>query len=163
MTVLAETTLSLEAAIEQLINLGENDPVTIAQKLAHQHGGDWVARELAAHWEDILAEIARQRLGSLRRSAIETIGVRARQGSVTKREAVLATLYVPKVGYIKLGDATTDDLLEAAAYRRRLANGLIRWSDWLESLAALLSEQGVGRVRELRGALPDLPAGELGA
>lgn len=161
MNALPEQRLSLEDAINQLISLGESDPLTIARRLPDLHGYEWVALELAAHAEDILAEIARQRLGSVRRNMIVSISERAKQGSVTKREAVLATLYVPKVGYVKLGEATADDLLAAAFYRRRLAQGLVRWSDWLESLAAQVREQGVSRVRELRGPLPDLPAGEL--
>lgn len=152
---------SLEDAIEQLINLGESDPITITRRLANLHGGDWIARELASHWEEIIAEIARQKLGQQRRAAVLTIGARSRQGAVSKKEAVLTTLFVPRLGYIKLGEATAQDLLEAAAYRRRLAVGLLRWSDWLESLAAMISEQAVEKVKELKGSLPDLPAPEL--
>jgi hypothetical protein len=154
--------LSLESAIEQLIKLGEKDPLTIARRLADLHGGDWVARELASHWEEILAEIARQKLGNERRASIVSIGDRSKAGRVTKRDAVLASLFLPSKGYIVLGDATLEDLAEAEGYRRRLASGLNLWADWYRDTRELCETQGVDRVRDLRGSLPPLPPkGEL--
>jgi len=42
--------MSLEDAIAQQINLGQRDPLTIADKCANLYGGDWVAEQLAANW-----------------------------------------------------------------------------------------------------------------
>ena len=162
MSALATQELSLEEAITQLINLGEKDPLTIARKLADLHGGNWVAEQLAARWEDILAEIARQRLGNERRASVHALSERG--AKVTKREAVLASVFIPSKGWIVLGEATREDLAEREAYMRRLAGGLYLWADWFGDLRELLEAQGVEKVRQLRGALPPLPPkGELGA
>jgi len=70
-------------------------------------------------------------------------------------------LFIPSRGYIALGEATDEDLGEAAGYRRRLAGGLIRWADWYDDVRTQLLTQNVLRVRELRGQLPALPSPEL--
>jgi hypothetical protein len=154
--------MSLEDAIAQQINLGQRDPLTIADKCANLYGGDWVAEQLAANWKEILAEIARQKLGNERRSAIHSIGDLAREkAKPAKRDLLLTTLFIPSRGYIALGEATDEDLGEAAGYRRRLAGGLIRWADWYDDVRTQLLTQNVLRVRELRGQLPALPSPEL--
>lgn len=159
MTELATQTPSLEDAIRQMINLGENDPITIARKCADLHGGTWVAEQLAAHWEEILAEIARQQIGNERRAAIVSVGgLRARKGrSIAKRNVLLATMFIPSKGYIALGDATVADLEEAASYRQRMADGLVRWATYYGDLADRLKAQGVDKVSRLKGELPPLP------
>lgn len=163
MSVLPAQRLSLEEAIAQQINLGHNDPLTIARKCADLYGTDWVAEELASHWQEILAEIARQKLGNERRAAIVTLATRAREGKVSKREAVISSLFVPGKGWISFGDATADDLVARESYLRRLADGLNRWADYYAAVRAELETQGVARVRDLKGALPDLPAAEIEA
>ncbi len=153
---------SLDSAIAQLLNLGERDPLTIARKLLDLRGGDWIADQLAAHWEEIITEIARQRIGSERRSTITSLSEFARKGkSAPKREVVLLTIYTPSRGYIAIGDATDADLAEAATLRRKLAEGLFRWADYFDALREQLQAQGVQRVRDLKGSLPELPRPDL--
>lgn len=154
---------TLEGAIAQLIALGEKDPLTIARKLADRRGGDWVAEQLASRWEEILAEIARQRLGSDRRSAVVSLAatVREHDRKPTKRDVLLTSLFVPKKGYVRFGDATADDLDAAQVYRVRLANGLMLWADWLGSVRALMDAQGVAVVKALKGALPEFPSADV--
>lgn len=151
---------TLDEAIASLINLGEKDPLTIARKLVERFGGQWMAEQLAARWEEIVAEIARQRLGSERRSAVVSLTstARDRHGKVAKRDVLLTSLYVPGKMYVRFGDATADDVTAAQAYRVRLANGLIRWADWLGSVRTLMDSQGAAVVKQIRGPLPELPA-----
>lgn len=153
----------MEQAIQQMINLGVKDPLEGARKCVDLYGVRWVAEELAANWEPFIAEAFRQALGNQRRAAIVSIGDRARRGGkVAKREAVLCSMFIPSKGYIALGDATAEDLAEAAAYRRKMADGLHRWADFYESVQALVVDQGVARVRDVRGSLPELPSGGRG-
>lgn len=159
----ALATFSLDQAVAQLISLGEKDPLTIARKLEHRHGHEWVAAQLAERWEEILAEIARQRLGSERRGAIVSLSAQAREqgGKLTKRDAVLTSVFIPGAGYIRLGDLTVAQVAEREAYLRRLAHGIDRWASWFAALGGQMVAQGVERVKDLRGPLPELPAGEL--
>lgn len=165
MTLLPEPrSLDLRDAISQMINLGETDPITITRKLAELRGGNWIAEQLAAHWEEIIAEIARQALGSQRRAAVESIGNLARKARgthVAKRDVMLATVWVPGKMYVKIGDASPEDLRAAAEYRRRLAEGLVRHAEWCDDLAARMEAAGAKRGRDYKGRLPELPAPPL--
>ncbi len=151
--------VSLEEAIQQQIGLGYRDPLEIADKCADLYGGDWVGEQLAANWRDIFAEIARQKIGNERRAAVVSISNIARENrKPSKRELMLTTLFVPKVGYVAFGDATAEDFAAASQYRRRLADGLLRWADYFDEWRALLATQNVKRAKDARGPLPELPS-----
>lgn len=168
----AETPVHLRDAITREINMGEKDPLTIARNLARNYGVDWIAVELAQNWEEIIAEIARKMLGDARRSSVVSLSGYARQQSaeqkrtgkrpdVGKRPILIQSIFVPKRGYIAVGDATIEDLAAVSALRRKLADGVYRWANWFDSVRASMVEQKVLRVRELKGQLPALPAAEL--
>ena len=89
--------MSLEEAIAQQIALGRKDPLEIARKIMAQFDEHWLKAELAAHGEEILAEIARQTLGRDRRSA--TLPAVLAGERKPKRETMLAPIFIPGVGW----------------------------------------------------------------
>lgn len=146
--------MTLEAAIAQLIELGENDPLDIARKLEHRHGLDWLTGELASHREEIVAEIARQVLGRRRRSAalpavIEQTG--------TKREIMLAPIFIPGEGWKSLGDCTAADLVAREQFYLKAAGAMVRWASWCRECVEAMRAQGVTKLGKLTGPLPQLP------
>jgi len=60
---------SLEDAIAQQINLGIKDPLEIARNIEKLYGTAWMGEQLVAYAEDLVAGMARMRLGATRRSA----------------------------------------------------------------------------------------------
>lgn len=56
--------VDLHAAITNAIDLGERDPITIARTIGRRYGQTWLTRELAARSEEIVTDLARQKLGA---------------------------------------------------------------------------------------------------
>ena len=151
--------MTLREAIEQLVDLGEKDPREIAAKLRHRHGDDWLAAELFAAADDLVAEVARHVLGANRRSSLSL----ARVAELPKREVMLQAAFLPGVGWVKFGDFAAEDFDRLASTYRKGASALARYAEWCESAAARMREQGASRFRELKGGLPELGAGEAAA
>lgn len=149
--------MSLEEAIAQQITLGVKDPLEIARNLEALYGAEWVAEELASHREEILAEIARQALGRERRAAILPAVVRERK---TKRQTMLAPIFIPGVGWKSLGDCTADDLAAREQFYLRAAGAMVRMASWCRDCIEAMRAQGVEKLGKLRGPLPELPEAE---
>jgi hypothetical protein len=152
----------LEAAIQQLIHLGEKDPLTIARKLKKRFGEKWLLGELLARDEEILAEIARHRLGSRRRGAQLATVVRSTKA---QSELLLSPVWIPVTkegegGWKSLGDVTASDLRELAIYHARLSAAADRMSQWCIECAKLMEQHNAQRLSDVRADLPvlaDLP------
>lgn len=141
----------------QLIELGEKDPLLIARKIEAQQGRDWLAEQLAAYAEQLVAEIARQRLGSLRRSA----QIALRPGDeVAQSELKLRSFWIPSQGWKRAADVTAEDLLERAAWNERFASAVMVQAKWCRDVAQLLIDQGARTLGRFKGDLPALPAGD---
>lgn len=151
--VIQPTFPSLEEAIAQLIGLGESDPLDIARKLEHRHGAEWLNAELAAHREEIVAEIVRRKLGQRRRTAIGSL---SRVNTASRRDLMLSPVFLLGHGWVKLGDSTAEEFDRAAATYRKGAAALTRYADWFEANAALIRSQGVTKFKQVRGAIPVL-------
>lgn len=153
--------MNLEEAIAQLIELGEKDPLEIARKLSRQQGDVWLGEQLVAYAESLVAEIARQRLGSMRRSA----QVALRPGdTIDSSELKLRSFWVPEIGYKRANDLTPDDLLARAAWNETLALAIWGQARWCRDVAALMVSEGakvLGRLKAPLPALGDGSAGEL--
>ena len=149
--------ISLDAAISQLIELGEKDPIEIARKLEKRHGIDWLTRELSAHAEEIVSEIARQHLGRRRRAASLPSVI---ESSGTTRETMLSPIFIPGVGWKSLGDCTTDDLAAREQFYLKAAGAMVRWASWCRECIEEMRVQGVSKLSQLKGQLPELPAAE---
>lgn len=150
--------LDLDAAIEQLVNLGEKDPLEIARKLVKRHGAEWLATELAARGEEIVAQIARQRLGANRRRA----EIALRTGDeLTAADLKLAKEWVPGAagGEWKVAaDLTDADLDAKAGWYESLGRAALRRAQWCREVAGLMRDEGVKTLGKLKAHLPELPA-----
>lgn len=146
--------MTLQEAIDQLVNLGYEDPLTIAKQIETKHDQDWLAAELLAHGEDIIADMARRTIGSQRRSA----AIALRPGDIVKSaEFKLRSVWVPGKGWTKASEITSDDSDKIARWYRNLAGTLLRYADWWEQIGAEMREAGVKQLGQLKAALPPLP------
>lgn len=149
------TELDLEEAIEQLINLGEKDPLVIARKLIERNGEEWAQHEVALRAEDYIQIIARMRLGATRRSA----EVALRPGDERSQiEFRVSSIWIPMEGWLPASAVTAPMLREKAAFYGKLADAAIRRRYWYLEVADLMDAQGAGTLAEYNGDLPPLPA-----
>lgn len=152
--------MNLDEAIAQLIELGEKDPLEIARKIETRHGTEWLTLELAAHSEQLVAGIARQRLGSIRRSA----EVALRPGDeISQGDMKIAKVWVPNHGWKVAADLTADDLDLKASWYDRLSSAATIRAEWCRNVATMIRDEGVPKLGRLKQPLPTLPAGELEA
>ena len=152
--------MTLDEAITQLIELGEKDPLEIARKIEKRHGTDWLASELSAQAEQLVAQIARQRLGAVRRSA----EVALRPGDeVSQADMKIAKVWVPEHGWKVAAELTSEDLLLKAAWYERLSFAASSRAQWCREVAEMIVADGVSKLGRLKRPLPPLPAGQLEA
>lgn len=145
--------MDLDEAIAQLVNLGEKDPLTIARKLASDHGEEWVRDELLARSEDLLALLARAVLGSQRRSAEMAL----QPGNiVATSELKLRSYWVPDEGWKRANELTRDDLLARAHWYDLIAHASSKRAAWLRRVVDLMDKQGVSTLGDVHGELPPL-------
>lgn len=149
--------MNLEEAISQLIDLGEKDPIELARTLGKRYDDKWLAAELLAHSETIVAEMARQLLGSRRRSLTLPAVLKA---SATKRDVMLAAIFIPGEGWKALGDCTAEDLASREQFYLRAASSMVAWASWCRACIEAMREQGVAELSKLKGELPELPEAE---
>ena len=143
--------MTLEEAIQQQLTLGKNDPLEIARAITKQQEPEWIAAELLALSEELIAEIARHRLGSVRRSSLATI-VRG-----PKREARLAPVWIPNAGWKRLADLTVDDLRALEKFYARLRDAAAVRVTWCSECIALMLGQEVAKLGQIKGAIPSVP------
>jgi hypothetical protein len=153
----------LDSAIESLINLGEKDPLVIARKLKKRYGNDWVVAELMARDEEILAEMARLRLGNLRRSAVKSVSIT--HAPKQRSELMIASMWVPNVGWKKVGDLTPEDLRKRAHFHMALSLRNEQIAQWCNECADEIEKEGVQTMGDLHviPSLPDAHLPEIGA
>ena len=159
--------MNLDEAIQQQINLGVKDPDEIAHKIKGLYGEEWLAAELAARDEEIVANFARLALGGERRSA--EVALRSIPGNASAAvrtrwqkagaDMLLSAVWVRGTGFKPRGELTSDECeIVATDYFARSAGNMIR-GQWYRQLAQLQRDQGVNRVADLR-ELPELPTPE---
>lgn len=150
--------MTLDEAIDQVINTGIKDPVKIAEAVEKRNDSKWLQAELAKLAGDIIAERARQRVRAISRS-LERVLVPG--DPKIQAEIKIAMLAVPGDGgvwsYIRYADATADDLRRRATWDRGIAGSLIAHADWCEEVAARMEKAKVQSLGELSGDLPALP------
>jgi len=149
--------MTLDEAIQQAVNLGEKDPLTIARKILAAHDNNWVATELVSLGEDILAERARKALGSVRRSAELVV----RPGNMRgQTDLMLASFWVPGVGYKVAGDLTSSDFRARAQFYDVVERAAVRRAVWCREVADLMDAEKAKTLRKLKAELPALPEAE---
>lgn len=146
--------MTLELAIQQMINLGERDPLDIAKKLEIRYGVNWVNEQLALYSEDILATFARERLNTLRR----TSELALRPGDAhSQAEIMIRKFWVPGEGWKQAGELTISDLEARAGWYDKFAFAAMRRAAWLREVANMMREDNVSFLKELERELPALP------
>lgn len=146
--------MTLRESIEQLVSLGEKDPHVIAERIRTRNDNTWLAKELLDVADDVISDIARSVLNSGRRSSLSLAKVEKLQ----KREIMLAAAWLPGIGWVEFGKFTANNFDHLAATYRKGAAALNRYAEWCEASAALIREQDVAEFRQVKGALPVLPA-----
>lgn len=156
-TTIERTTLTLYEAIEQLVNLGERDPIEIAEKIKTRNDRRWLRDQLEALADDIIADGARRQLGSVRRK----LELALRPGDqLSSSEFRIAKAWVPGSGYKVAGDLTRDDLLARAAWYETFADASVRRATWCRDVVSLMDAEGVLTLGALKATLPELPAAD---
>lgn len=148
--------MTLREAIEQQINLGVKDPREIAAAISRRYDSKWLAAELMSVSDDLVADIARSVLSSSRRASLSL----AKVSALPRRDLMLQAAWLPGLGWVEFGRFTAEHFDRLAAQYRKGAAALGRYAEWCEGNAAAMREQGVGEFRQLKGALPALPAAE---
>lgn len=149
--------MHLDDAIEQMVVLGEKDPLDIARKIIDRNGEDWVSKELFELAEDIIAIYARMKLGSRRRSA----EVALYPGDyVSEGRMKLAKFWVPGSGWKQVAELNEDDLRTKAEWYANFRRAAARRELWCIQTADLLVQEGVTTVGQLEVPLPILPEGD---
>lgn len=152
---IANDTLSLEHAIQQLINLGDKDPLVIARKIDERYETNWLRDELYALREDVISDIARRRINGLRRSAMMAL----RKGKPAT-ELLLLGEWVPDHkgggGWKKLADWTEFDLRSRENYYRKMSATSIRLADWCHECIELMRAEGAKKLGRIKAPLPAL-------
>lgn len=147
--------MTIDEAIEQLIHVGEKDPLTIARRIEQEYGEqDWLAQELIGRTEEILAEWARRRLGSVRRSA----EIALRPGdSRSQGDLQLAGFWIPGEGWKRAADVTAADLRTRAHFYDLLSLASQRRATWCREVADMMDSEGAEKLGGLKAELPPLP------
>jgi hypothetical protein len=152
---------SLEEAIRQLIELGYKDPLEIARRLERMHEPDWLATQLVMLSEDLIAEIARKRLGERRRGY--ELALRPGQ-PIAHANMKLAGFWIPThdgtPAWKAANEVTPEDLDRRAAWYESFAVGVLRRAQWCRQVAALMRQEGAPVLAKLRSELPPLPEPE---
>jgi hypothetical protein len=150
--------MTLEEAIDQLINVGEGDPLTIARKVNNAHDAAWLKDELLAHSEDLIAEIARRKLGAIRRSA----EIALRPGDQhTQADLMIVKAWVPGEGWKRAADLTPTDCRKRAGFYDVISAAANRRSAWFREIADMMDADNVKTLGGLKRDLPALPADDL--
>lgn len=144
--------------IRRYVNLGHNDPVEIAKKVAKRRGRDWIVEELWSRHSEIIAGYARDLIGAQRNATLRSVAA----GDVPRAttELQLRTAFVPSGdgGYtpVKIGQMTAADHRAVAAVRRNSAAAMLRVAEWHETVADMMDAAGVSQTCEL-SVLPEMP------
>jgi hypothetical protein len=149
--------MTLDEAIEQMVTLGEINPREIADKIMDTYGKEWVREQVAERADDVVAELARRRLGSVRRAAELAL----RPGDeLSAAEMKIAKWWVPGRGWKRADSLTVDDLEAKAEWYRSLATAALTRALWCDQVVAIMRKQGAKTLGRITGALPALPAGD---
>lgn len=147
----------LERAIEQLVNLGEKDPLSIARKLINRYGETWARLEVAARAEEVISDLARKKLGANRRSA----EIALRPGDeISQGNMRIAKAWIPGVGWKVAAELTISDCIRKSNFYSVLEYAARRRADWYREVAALMEAEGAETLGKLKADLPALPEGE---
>lgn len=146
--------MHLDDAVQQLVILGERDPITIARNIIERNGEEWISTELYSMAEDLIAQMARTRLGNARRSA----EVALRPGDyVAESRMKIAKMWIPGFGYKRVSELTAADLRAKASWYGAARQAVYKREVWCLQTAGLLDREGVTTVGELTAPLPALP------
>ena len=149
--------MTLEDAIAQFVNLGEKDPVVIARKLIEREDEEWLGEQLRGYAEDLIADMARRRLGSVRRSAQLAL----RPGDeLTSAQMKIVKAWVPGLAggeWKRASELTPEDLDAQAKWYESLAGAVVRRAMWCRQVAAMIRSEDCGKLGKLKATLPALP------
>lgn len=149
---------SLEEAIQQIINLGEKDPLSVARKIDERYDESWLREELFKLRADVVSHLARMRINGQRRSAMSGL----RRGTAPS-ELMLVGEWIPNVGWKKLADWSEADLRSRENYYRKMSASAIRLAEWCHSCIVLMQAEGVRKLGKVKAPLPLLDEIEIEA
>lgn len=148
--------MTLDEAVAQLVNVGEKDPIVIARKIAKKYDSKWLGTELLALSEDLISEMARRKLNSVRRSA--ELSLRAGD-SRANSDLMTVKAWIPGEGWKRASDLTSEDCRKRASFYDLLSSAAVRRATWFREVANLMDIEGVETLGQLEHELPVLPEG----
>lgn len=155
----APTNSDLETAIEQLVKLGEKDPLSIARKLIAQNGETWARLEVAARAEEFITDLARKKVRSVKPStAVVPKFMPGRE--ITASQLRIMRVWLPGFGYKIAAELTASDLRKRADFYGVIVNTAHQRESWYREAASLMEAEGAQFLGELKAELPVLPDSE---
>jgi hypothetical protein len=161
----ARDNIDLFDAVEQQLALGVKDPIEVAERIRRLYDDTWLAGQLMAYADDLIADIARHRMGHYRAAAererelllLEDVGEGRREpprGRRRQRKAdlMLASKWVPDEhggGWKRIGDLTVEDCRAIASHYRMLAQANERKAGLYEDYARQMEKEGAAKLSEL--------------
>jgi hypothetical protein len=142
--------LSLEEAIQQIINLGQHDPLTVTREIEERYEIEWLKEELYALREEFISYLARQRINNRRRSAMTAL----RKGK--PGDLMLAGEWVPNWGWKRLADWTAADLRSRENYYRKIAGSALLLADWCRQCIEIMETEKAKTLGKVKTPLPAL-------
>lgn len=150
----------LDTAIEQLVQSGERDPLDIARKLINQHGQTWARLEVAARAEDLIADLARRKLGSVKKQGTAVVQTLRPGSEISADRLRIAKVWIPGEGWKRAAELTVSDCLKRASFYRLLSDTAQRRAGWYQEVASLMEAEGAKTLGQLKAELPALPTHE---
>jgi len=149
--------IDLDVAIEQLVRLGERDPLNIARKLIERYGQEWAELEVALRAEGFITALARERLsGARRRAELDLVsGDEISAGAIKT-----AKFWIPNQGWKQAAELTSGDLRARANWYHAFVLAARRREAWCREVADLMDREGAAFLGDLQAPIPALPSGE---
>lgn len=153
-----EHPMNLDLAITQQINLGQRDPVEIAQKIEQLYGEEWVRNEMSRYSEDFIASMVRARLGAIRNNAIHAMTTQKKQRSARANEANFlgSTKWVYGEGYKRVSDLTVEDCQKIVTHYEMIRRASETYSDFYTTLISRMIATSSTTIGELAN-IEELP------
>lgn len=149
---------SLEDVVTQLVNLGLEDPLSIARKVIETNDPGWLADQLVMYGEDFIADMARRKL----RAESNKAELALRPGDiVASGELKIKKYWIPGLGWKTAADLTSDDFRARAGWYDAFATASAQRAAWCRDVADLMDSEGAQVLGDLHVPLPPVPGDSL--
>jgi len=164
MTETAAPPATLDGAIEDAVESGHHDPITVVDALKTRHGLPWLKKAVGAKAEDFARDRAREILNLTRRKVERKARIEAEESPNGRAKTATlqpAQVWIPDAdggSFTAYLDVTAADLRAKAAWYRRRAEAFTAYAAWLYDVADEMDAAGATVLAELE-EIPPPPSG----